>query len=60
MLEGFRRDADWVFITAGSPRQDLSTLNVVGKGLEGDRSKLFWKVHALIEASKRAFGKHVD
>ncbi|CAK0893464.1 unnamed protein product, partial [Prorocentrum cordatum] len=53
MLEGFRRDADWVFITAGSPRQDLSAFNVVGKGLEGDRGKLFWKVPALIEASQR-------
>ncbi|CAK0806547.1 unnamed protein product [Prorocentrum cordatum] len=38
MLEGFRRDADWVFIIAGSPCQ----------------------VAALIEASKRVFGTHVD
>ncbi|CAK0825619.1 unnamed protein product, partial [Prorocentrum cordatum] len=60
MLEGFRRDADWFFIAAGSPRQDLSTLNVVGKGLEGDRSKLLCKVPALIEASKRVFGTRVD
>ncbi|CAK0888093.1 unnamed protein product [Prorocentrum cordatum] len=60
MLEGFRRDADWVFITAGSPCQGLSTLNAVGKCLEGDRGKLFWKVPALIEASKRAFGTRVD
>ena len=59
ILEGFKRDADWVIITAGSPCQDLSTLNVVGQGLEGERSKLFQKVPDLIEAAERVFVKCV-
>ncbi|CAK0817682.1 unnamed protein product, partial [Prorocentrum cordatum] len=55
VLEGFRRDADWVAIAAGSPCQDLSSLNEIGKGLKGERSKLFRKIPELIEAAERAF-----
>ncbi|CAK0879423.1 unnamed protein product, partial [Prorocentrum cordatum] len=59
MIEGFRRYADWVFVTMGRPDQDLSTLNVVGQGLEGGRCQLFWTVPALDEASEHVVGKHV-
>ncbi|CAK0910046.1 unnamed protein product, partial [Prorocentrum cordatum] len=57
MLKGYARDADWVVLTAGSPCQDLASINVVGTGLEGSRSRLFFRVPELIQAAEAAFPK---
>ncbi|CAK0904182.1 unnamed protein product, partial [Prorocentrum cordatum] len=57
MLKGYARDADWVVLTAGSPCQDLASINAVGTGLEGSRSRLFFRVPELIQAAEAAFPK---
>ena len=55
ILEGYKRDADWVFIVGGSPCQDLAGLSVVGHGLEGSRSQLFYRIPALLAAAEVVF-----
>ncbi|CAK0901893.1 unnamed protein product [Prorocentrum cordatum] len=59
MLENYKRDADWVLITAGSPCQDLAGLNAVGSGLEGARSRLFLRVPELIGVAEEVFPRRV-
>ncbi|CAK0838388.1 unnamed protein product, partial [Prorocentrum cordatum] len=56
-LKGYARDADRVVLTAGSPSQDLASINVVGTDLEGSGSKLFFQVPELIQAADVACPK---
>ena len=49
--------AQCAIIGGGSPCVDLSGLNVAGKGLEGDRSGLFFQMPRLFKAVQKVFGK---
>ncbi|CAK0895366.1 unnamed protein product [Prorocentrum cordatum] len=54
MLKGYARDADRVVLSAGSPSQDLASINVAGTDLEGSRPKLFFTVPELTQAAEVA------
>ena len=48
--------ATCVCTAGGSPCQDLSSLNVLGQGLEGHRSSLFWEIPRLEAIISEVFG----
>ena len=51
---------DLVIIGAGSPCQDLSGLNATGKGLAGEKSRLFYEVPRVINLARRHFRVPVE
>ena len=51
---------DFVLVGAGSPCQDLSALRAGRKGLEGDKSSLFFEVPRIIKLLKDAFSVPVE
>ena len=51
---------DLILVGAGSPCQDLSGLNAAGRGLEGERSRLFFEVPRIIGLVKSHFEVPVE
>ena len=47
--------ARWIILTAGSPCQDLSRLNLGRKGLSGERSSLFFEIVRIWELLKEGW-----
>eukprot|EP00435_Cladocopium_sp_Y103_P070974 s223_g36.t1 len=60
LSEAVKYKLDLVIIGAGSPCQDLSSLNATGAGLAGEKSKLFYEVPRVVALVKEEFQVPVE